>query len=256
MARMDLEKQLRTALKNDELRLHFQPIYKLKTGRMVACEALVRWQHPTRGVIMPGDFISQAEESGLIVPLGDWMMEASAKCAAQWKQAGYSLPVGINISPRQLLQQNLLERVKEILKQHKLPARLFDLELTETFLIKNMAVSAEILEQFKKFGCKISIDDFGTGYASLNYLKRLPVDYVKIDQSFIHGLADVQDAGLVKAIISMAHHLHLKVVAEGVETKAQDEFLKAANCDFVQGNFYSKPLPPDKFLRLIKKSDK
>ncbi len=245
--RLELEKQLRAALKTDELRLYYQPVFNLKTGKLVSTEALVRWQHPEMGLILPGDFIMQAEESGLIVPVGSWIFEEACKQAQIWLRKGHRLPISINISPRQLLQQDLLVQVKKMLKKYKLPAELLELELTENFLIQNMDVSIEILKQFRALGLKVYIDDFGTGYASLNYLKRLPIDYVKIDQSFIQGApTDPQDAGIVKAIISMGHHLKLNVVAEGVESAAQAEFLTGSKCDRVQGNFYAEPMPAEK----------
>jgi diguanylate cyclase (GGDEF)-like protein/PAS domain S-box-containing protein len=253
--RMELEKHLRRAIKNKELALYYQPIYNIKNRRLVSAEALIRWDHPNMGLILPADFISQAEESGLIVPLGKWIFEQACKQAKIWLKAGHAIPVSVNISPRQLLQQNLTAEVKAILKQYKLPAHLLELELTENFLIQNMDVSIEILKQFRRLGLKVYIDDFGTGYASLNYLKRLPVDFIKIDQSFVHGSgAGLQDAGIIKAIVSLAHHLKLQVVGEGVENPAQAEFLKRAKCDLVQGNFYAKPLSAEKFTRLLEKA--
>ncbi len=253
--RMELEKHLRRAIKNQELALHYQPVYNLKNGRLVSTEALIRWNHPNMGMILPADFINQAEESGLIVPLGKWIFEQACKQAKVWAESGSPIPVSINISPRQLLQQNLTAEVKTILKQYKLPAHLLELELTENFLIQNMDVSIEILKQFRRLGLKVYIDDFGTGYASLNYLKRLPIDFIKIDQSFVQGSsAGPQDAGIIRAIVSMAHHLKLQVVGEGVENLAQAEFLKRAKCDLVQGNFYAKPLSAEKFTRLLEKA--
>jgi diguanylate cyclase len=253
--RMELEKQLRKGIKAGEFQLHYQPVYDLKTGNLMSAEALVRWNHPTMGLLMPGDFIVQAEESGLIVPLGEWVLREVCRQAKEWGDRGLAVPpISINISPRQLLQQDLPGQWEKILKEYSVSPAQIELELTETFLIKNMDVSIEILQQFRDRGHKIYIDDFGTGYASLNYLKRLPIDYIKIDQSFIHGLAkDPQDAGIIRAIISMAHHLDLDVVGEGVETTAQAEFLLTTKCNFVQGHFYSKPMLPKKFAKLLVK---
>lgn len=246
--RMELEKELRQAIRNNELRLFYQPVFDLKTTQVVGMEALIRWQHPTMGLILPGDFINQAEESGLIIPLGAWIFEEVCRQLQKWSQLGYDLPVSINISPRQLMQKDLLATVKTLLKRYHLQADLVELELTENFLIQNMDVSVELLQQFRDLGLRVAIDDFGTGYASLNYLKHLPVDYIKIDQSFVQSsTVNTQDAGIIKAIISMARHLKLKVVGEGVENAEQANFLLGVKCDWAQGNFYAKPQPPEKF---------
>ncbi len=253
MYRLELEKQLRQAVAKNELMLFYQPIYNLKTGTLVSAEALVRWKHPQMGLILPGEFITQAEESGLIVPMGLWIIEEACKQAKLWSLRGRDIPISINISPRQLLQQDLFSHVRRLLKKYDLPSYLIELELTETSLIKNMDMSIEVLKQFRALGLKVFIDDFGTGYASLSYLKRLPIDFIKIDQSFVQGaIGNPQDANLIKAIISMAHHLKLKVVAEGVESGVQARFLASAKCDLVQGNYYSSPLAEEQFDALFK----
>jgi diguanylate cyclase (GGDEF)-like protein/PAS domain S-box-containing protein len=254
LKQLELEKQLRQAIKNDELLLYYQPVVDLKTQSIVAAEGLLRWNHPTLGLISPGDFIAHAEESGLIVNIGEWVIKQACKQMYEWKQQGLYVPVSINVSPRELLQRNFVPKVQKIMAQYELPSQDLALELTETFLIKNMEVSISILEQFRSLGFKLMIDDFGTGYASLNYLKQLPIDEIKIDQSFIHGsTTDSQDAGIIKAIISMARHLQLKVVAEGVETEDQLKFLLNQNCDLMQGNFYSPAVPETEFLKLLRK---
>jgi diguanylate cyclase (GGDEF)-like protein/PAS domain S-box-containing protein len=250
--RLELEKELRTAIAHNELRVFYQPVYDLKTGDLASAEALVRWQHPAMGLILPGDFINQAEDSGLIVPLGEWILHEVCRTAAKWKKKKMSVPISVNISPRQLLQQSMLSTVKNVLKSNRLPPGGIELELTETFLIKNMDVSVEILQQFRDLGIRILIDDFGTGYASLHYLKRLPIDFIKIDQSFVQGaINSEQDAGIIKAMISMAHHLKLDVIAEGVENRAQHDFLRNTKCDRVQGNFYGLPMPESQFLKIL-----
>lgn len=255
MHRMQLEKDLRQAIRNNELRLFYQPVFDLKTEEVVSAEALIRWQHPTMGLILPGDFISQAEESGLIIPLGAWIFEEVCLQLRKWENLGYDLPVSVNISPRQLLQKELLPQVKALLKKYRLSPDLLELELTENFLIQNMDVSVDMLKQFRKLGLRVAIDDFGTGYASLNYLRRLPVDYIKIDQSFIkHSTTNPQDAGIIKAMISMARHLKLNVVGEGVENAEQAAFLMNAKCDWVQGNFYGRPQPAEKFSKWLKRA--
>ncbi len=250
---MELEKQLRKALEQEELVIHYQPQVDTITNSITSCEALVRWEHPELGLIYPDQFIGYAEDSGLIIPMGEWILRRACFQAQSWNNAGLPpLTLAVNLSPRQLLHQNFVDTVARILKETHLSPSLLELEITERLIMKNIDVAIDILKQFKAMGIRLSVDDFGTGYASLSYLRRLPVDLIKIDRSFIHGsLANIQDAAIITAMITIAHQLGLKVVAEGVETKKQQEFLRSQRCDFIQGNLYSKPLPPHEFQELF-----
>ncbi len=250
-----MEKQLRQALKQNELVMHYQPIMSLKSNKMIYSEALVRWNHPEMGLLYPEAFITQAEESGLIVEMGEWVLREVAGQIQQWRKEGRKiLPVSINISPRQLLRPSFLKSIEDVMSEYKIKKNDIILELTETFLMKNIDMSVGMLEQIKQLGLQIVIDDFGTGYASLNYLKRLPIDGVKIDRSFVMGSTEnLQDAGLTAAIISIAHQLNLTVVAEGVENKQQLALLREHHCDSAQGNYFHRPLPSKDFAKLLHK---
>lgn len=249
----EVEKGLRRALKNNELVLYYQPQIDVKTGRVIGCEALVRWSHPQFGLISPVEFISQAEESSLIIPMGEWILEQACKQNKAWQDAGLAyIPVSVNVSPKQLLQKSFTETMHRVLKETELDPHYLEIEIVEGVVMKNIDVSIEILRTFKDEGIKVLVDDFGTGYASLSYLKRLPVDAVKIDKSFIDGsLVNSDDAALVVAIISLAHQLRLKVIAEGVETANQFNFLASHQCDYIQGYLYSPPLPAEEFTKLL-----
>ena len=250
----EIEKGLRKALKNKELELFYQPQVDVLTGRVIGSEALVRWNHPQLGLIAPNEFITQAEESSLIIPMGEWILEQACKQNKQWQDMGLAyIPVSVNISPKQLLQKGFVETMHRVLKETELDPHYLELEIIEGVVMKNIEMSVEILNQFKDIGIKVLVDDFGTGYASLSYLKRLPIDAVKIDKSFIDGsLTDSDDAALVVAIISIAHQLRLKVIAEGVETIDQYNFLASHRCDYIQGFLYSKPVSAGEFTELLK----
>ncbi len=250
----EIEKGLRKALKNNELAIQYQPQIDIKSGRIIGCEALLRWNHPQLGLISPGEFITQAEESSLIIPIGEWVLEEACKQNKLWQDAGLAyIPVSVNVSPKQLLQKSFVDTMHRVLKETELDPHYLELEIIEGVVMKNIDMSIEILRQFKDMGIKVLVDDFGTGYASLSYLKRLPIDAVKIDKSFIDGsLVDSDDAALVVAIISIAHQLRLKVIAEGVETSNQFNFLASHNCDYIQGYLYSRPLSVDEFTKLLK----
>ncbi len=252
---LELEKQLRNALSHNELVLHYQPQIEAQTDRIVSCEALVRWNHPDLGLIFPDQFIGYAEDSGLIIPMGEWILEQACQQAQAWRDQGLPpLTLTVNLSPRQLLQQGLVETVSNILKKTGLPPSQLELEITERVLMRNIDASVEILSQLKNMGIKLSVDDFGTGYASLSYLRKLPVDKIKIDRSFIHGsLTNLQDAAIITAIITIAHQLKLEVVAEGVETLKQREFLQQQHCDYIQGNLFSKAVSAAEFSALFGK---
>ncbi|MDY6945843.1 MAG: EAL domain-containing protein, partial [Pseudomonadota bacterium] len=240
--RLELENGLRRALVNGELELHYQPKVDVTTGRISSTEALIRWRHPQRGLVPPGDFIPLAEETGLILQIGEWVLREACRQARQWQLNGMApVRVAINMSAQQFKQKNLVSVVQSALENANLEPTYLEIELTESAVMHNAAASAAILEQLSRIGVHISIDDFGTGYSSLNYLRRFPLDKLKIDRSFIKDVvANPEDAAIVHAIISLAHSLRLKVIAEGVETEQQLEFLRNLGCDQYQG-FYCSP---------------
>ena len=254
--RLLMENELRQALKNDELIVHYQPQLDLSTNTLVGFEALVRWNHPDRGMVPPDQFISVAEDAGLIVQIGEQVMRKACFQARLWQKQGFKIvPVAVNVSSVQFRQHGFLASVEAALRDSDLDLAYVELELTESLLLSNADMVLEVLEKLKKMGVKLLIDDFGTGYSSLSYLKRLPVYKLKIDQSFVRGLPNNQDdAAIVKAIIGIAGSLHMKVIAEGVETKEQLAFLSALGCDEVQGYFYGRPLPADSAMEFLAKN--
>jgi diguanylate cyclase (GGDEF)-like protein/PAS domain S-box-containing protein len=243
--RMTMESSLRLALKNDELVLHYQPKRDLRSGVVVGVEALVRWQHPEFGLISPARFIPVAEETGLIVPMGDWILRTACEQALLWKNDGIaSMPVAVNLSARQFLQPDIVARVRDIVAETGLPPHLLELELTESLSMDSPEKSIAVLNALKAIGLTLTLDDFGTGYSNLSYLKRFPLDKLKLDQSFVRDMTLSSEAlAISQAIITLAHSLHLKVVAEGVETQEQLSLLGENGCDEVQGFLFSKPLP-------------
>lgn len=247
-SKVELENDMRKALERGEFFLEFQPQMSLDTGKMVGTEALVRWNHPKRGIISPNEFIPLAEESGLIVPLGEWVLRTACTYNKKWQVEGYEpVCMSVNLSMRQFRQHNLAENVDAILQEVGLEARYLELEVTESMTF-DMDTAYEQLHSLKRLGVHISIDDFGTGYSSLNYLKMLPIDRLKIDRSFVKEvMQDDNDAAIVSTITTMAHHLKLKVTAEGVENVEQLEYLKLQNCHEGQGYLFSKPVPAGLF---------
>ncbi|MBI1907584.1 MAG: EAL domain-containing protein [Rhodocyclales bacterium] len=246
---MDLEASLRGALERDELVLHYQPKADLHTGAIVGAEALVRWQHPARGLVPPTEFIPLAEASGLIVPIGEWVLREACRRARLWQRAGRApIVIAVNLSARQLRQPDIVETVTRALRDAQLDPRWLELELTETVVMHNLDIAADVLKRLKALGVGLAMDDFGTGYSSLGYLKRFPFDCLKIDQSFVCNITtDPDDALIAKAVIAMAHSLRLRVVAEGVETEAQFRYLRLQNCDQMQGYFLSRPVAHEQF---------
>jgi len=242
--RMTLENNLRRALEREEFEVYYQPKVNVKTGLMQGMEALVRWQHPELGLISPAEFIPLAEDTGLIEPLGEWVLRTACAQSRQWQTSGYDSPmISVNLSPRQFQQPDLLKMITEIVKTTRVNSDCLVLEVTESSFMKNSGAAIETLNELKKMGIKIAIDDFGTGYSSLGYLKRLPIDILKIDKSFVCDVTtDADDAALVMAIITLAHNLSLEVIAEGVETEEQLRFLRLLRCDGWQGYLYSKPV--------------
>ncbi len=251
--RMEMEHSLRKAVDRHEFILLYQPRIDIRTGMIVGAEALVRWQHPKLGLILPGQFIPLAEETGLITPLSQWVLRAACAQNRDWQKMGLPLgDVAVNISARQFERDDMVETVRKVLKEAGLPPECLNLELTETTLMNRPDVASETLKALKAMGVRISIDDFGTGFSSLSYLKRFQADAVKIDHSFIRGVTmNPDDAAIAGAVIAMAHSLRLKVIAEGVETLEQLDFLKSLNCDEMQGYLISQPVAVDALTDLL-----
>jgi diguanylate cyclase (GGDEF)-like protein/PAS domain S-box-containing protein len=243
--RVTLRNELQKAIENQAFELYYQPQIDGRSGRVVGFEALLRWQHPERGFIPPDLFIALAEDTGQIIPLSEWVLDTACRQIRQHSEQGLSGPsVAVNISPVHFQRINFVDSVQAVLQKHSLSAELLELEITETVLFNNAERAIETLHRLKQLGVRIAIDDFGTGFSSLNYLKRLPIDKVKIDRSFVQDIiSDRHDAAITQGIISMAHHLRLKVVAEGVETEPQLAFLKKCRCDEFQGYYFAKPMP-------------
>jgi diguanylate cyclase (GGDEF)-like protein len=246
--RLRLESDLRRALDHGQFTLAYQPLVNLSTNKVVGVEALVRWHHPQRGLLPPGEFIPLTEENGLILPLGEWILRAACTQNKQWQEAGLPpMMMSVNLSMRQFRQHQLAERIKSILEQTGMNPGYLELEITES-MTSDVEFAAETLTSLKALGVQISIDDFGTGYSSLVYLKRFPIDKLKIDRSFVSDLAaDGSDAAIVTTITSMAKHLKLRVTAEGVENDEQIRFLRERQCEEAQGYYYSKPIPANLF---------
>jgi diguanylate cyclase (GGDEF)-like protein len=246
--RFKLETALRRAIEQEELELHYQPKVDLNTGRIVGAEALARWNHATLGQISPVDVSPLAEETGMIMALGDYLLHAACREAMRWRQAGRNVPVSVNVSSMQFRGGNVPSIIHSALSACGLPPQNLIIELTESLLMDNAQENIDMLLAIKKLGVRLSMDDFGTGYSSLSYLKQFPLDEIKIDQSFIHGLPEeASNAAIVSSIISMARGLGLKVTAEGVESQDQMEFLIMHGCDLIQGFFFSKALDSDEF---------
>lgn len=250
--RLQLENQLRKAIDEGQLLVYYQPKLCLRTGRLHAAEALVRWQHPQLGMVPPGEFIGLAEETGLIAPMGEFVLRQACWQACEWLREGLQIRVSVNLSVYQLRQGKLISLVRQVLEETGLAPHLLELELTESQLLDSVEHIIATFEQLHELGVKLAIDDFGTGYSSLSYLKRFPVDYVKIDQAFIRGLHEgSQDAAITRAIIVMAQSLGLGVVAEGVETNEQLSFLREQGCDEAQGYLISRPVDAWAFKALL-----
>jgi diguanylate cyclase (GGDEF)-like protein/PAS domain S-box-containing protein len=243
--RLGLESDLRRALGRDQLRVHYQPIIEAKSGQVVAHEALVRWQNPHRGLVGPAEFIQVAEETGLILKIGEWVLREACRWAT-FIGAERGLQVSVNLSPRQFKDPKLVQLVAKALRDSGLPARLLELEITESTAMQHTDTALSTLSRLKELGVSIAIDDFGTGYSSLAYLRRFPVDKVKIDRAFVADVPGDEDQGaIVAAIVALAHALEIKVIAEGVETAMQREFLRNCGCDFLQGYLTGRPLDAD-----------
>jgi diguanylate cyclase (GGDEF)-like protein/PAS domain S-box-containing protein len=252
--RQSIEESLRRALERKEFSLHYQPKVRLATGEITGAEALIRWSHPTRGPVSPANFIPVAEDCGLILPIGQWVLREACKQARAWLDAGLSLgSIAVNISSMEFRDDNFLESVFETLSETGLDPRFLELELTESVLMKRAESASSVLKTLRARGVQIAVDDFGTGYSSLSYLRKFPIDALKIDQSFVRQITSApDDSTIVTAVISMGRSLKLRVVAEGVETQAELAFLRARLCDEAQGFYFSRPVLPQQFANLLK----
>jgi diguanylate cyclase (GGDEF)-like protein len=251
--RVSTESDLRRALEREEFVVYYQPQLDGETWRISGAEALIRWHHPVRGLVLPGDFISIAEDTGLIVPIGAWVLRAACRDAKAWQDAGLPpITVTVNLSARQFQQLNLVDMIASVLRETGLDSRHLELEITEGTTVHDPEFAAKVIEELRSMGVRISIDDFGTGYSSLSYLKRFKIDRLKIDRSFIDELTiDPNNAAIATAVIAMAHSLSLGVVAEGVETQDQLDFLVAHDCDSFQGFYIGRPEPESRLRQLL-----
>lgn len=250
---MALENSLRRAIDRGEFRLYYQPQVDLQTRQIVGAEALIRWQHPDLGLVMPSKFIPIAEKSGLIIDLGEWVLETACKQSLAWQAAKLPpLSMAVNLSGQHFKHENFVQTLAAIIKKTGVHPQCLEIELTENIIMQNAETTTAMLSELRTMGIRITIDDFGTGYSSLSYLKHFPVDVLKIDRLFVNDLlTDKHDATITSAIIDLAHSLSLSVVAEGVETKEQSDFLADSHCDLGQGYFFSPPLPAEQFEKLL-----
>jgi EAL domain-containing protein (putative c-di-GMP-specific phosphodiesterase class I) len=252
-----LETSLRRALERDEFVLHYQAKQDIATGEISGVEALLRWQHPDLGVLPPIQFISLAEESGLIVPIGRWVLDTACAQNMAWQEQGLPpMRIAVNLSPRQFTDPNLLENIRDALANSGMMPQLLDLEITESMMMQNADGAMRVLTALKKLGVHLAIDDFGTGYSSMALIKQFPIDAIKVDRSFVRNLpADANDCAITNAVIALGKALDLTVVAEGVETKAQERFLREQGCNEIQGYLFTKPLPGQQFVAFARKHD-
>jgi len=248
-----IEASLHRALARREFVLHYQPKIDLETGALIGAEALIRWEHPERGLMYPTDFIPIAEDSGLIVPIGQWVVREACRQARAWMDEGQRpIPIAVNISAVEFRDPRFLQNLQAVLKDTRLDAHYLELELTESSLMEHAESTARTLQSLKHMGVQVAIDDFGTGYSSLSYLRQFPIDALKVDQSFVHEIStDPAGTSIVCAVISMGKSLGHRVIAEGVETKEQLEFLRSQRCAEGQGYFFSRPLGAEEFAKLL-----
>jgi EAL domain-containing protein (putative c-di-GMP-specific phosphodiesterase class I) len=253
--RMTLESGLHLAVEREEFEVWYQPQVDVETNRIIGMEALLRWRHPERGLIAPADFIAVAEDRGFIVVIGDWVLRQACQRARAIYDSGFTgFRVAVNLSPRQFREASLLTSVMAALHESGLPPSCLELEITETVAMENVELSVHLLRELRAIGITIAIDDFGTGHSSLSYLKQFPIDALKIDRAFVEDLPDrFEDAAIVKAIIALAAGLNLRVVAEGVETRAQLDFLRRHHCREVQGYYFSYPVRGDELDRILER---
>lgn len=251
--KIELQSQLRSAIENEEFVVFYQPQIDLEQETVIGFEALVRWNHPTRGLVTPGEFIPIAEETGLIIPIGSWVLLEACKQLKQWDEEGFhDISMSVNLSPRQFKDSELVEKIRHVIEETQIAPERLELEITENIAIENIEYSVQIIEELKDVGVSFALDDFGTGYSSMNYLKLLPVTNLKIDKSFLDTvLEDQSDQAIVSTIITLARALHMDVIAEGVESGGQESFLKKADCIRAQGFLYSEPIPKEGVENLL-----
>jgi EAL domain-containing protein (putative c-di-GMP-specific phosphodiesterase class I) len=247
---------LQKALTNQELELHYQPEVDARTGRVIAVEALLRWHHPMRGLVSPAEFIPLAEQTGLIVPIGDWVLRTACAQAASWRRSKLSpVRVAVNLSARQFEDADFVARVEDALEESGLEPTALELEITESMVARDTAQAAKWLADLRALGVRVVVDDFGTGYSSLNYLKRLPLDTLKIDRSFVSGLgAEPHDSSIVTAVVALADALGLETLAEGVETPEHLAMLRDLGCHMAQGYYFSRPVAAEAVTALLEAS--
>ncbi len=255
LERVELEKELREAVENNEFTVLYQPKINIRTGKLEGAEALVRWIHPTKGIISPVVFINLAEEIGLIEKIGEIVMKTVCSQNKKWQEAGYKkAAIAVNLSVNQLKSNRIINLIKKTLNDTKLEAKWLEIEITESIIMEDFRYFKKMLNKIRDLGIKVYLDDFGTGYSSLSYLKTIPVDYIKIDKSFIDDIAkDKKQSAIVSALIQLAHGIDFKVVAEGVEDMSQLKILREYNCDMVQGYIFSKPVSKEEFEEMLKK---
>jgi EAL domain-containing protein (putative c-di-GMP-specific phosphodiesterase class I) len=250
--RLQLEIDLRHAIEREEFLVHYQPVVETTSGIIIGVEALVRWNHPLRGMVHPADFIPVAEETGLIVQIGEWVLRTACAQGRLWHDAGLAVSVAVNFSARQFRQPDMSQIVAACVAETGLAPRFLTVEITETTVMEHAEAFTKTLRKLKEIGVTIAIDDFGTGYSSLSYLKRFPIDTLKIDHSFVRDIGiGTSDAAIVTATIALAHHLNLTVVAEGVESEHQLNFLRAHRCNEIQGYVYSPPISSERLTTLL-----
>jgi EAL domain-containing protein (putative c-di-GMP-specific phosphodiesterase class I) len=252
LEKLEMESSLRRVLDCDELLLYYQPQVDIHSGEIVGAEVLLRWEHPDMGMVSPAQFIPIAEETGLIVPIGRWVIDQAIAQNRVWQESGVPVvKLAVNLSAQQF-RMTLVEEVSDALARHGLSNELLELEITESMVMNNVERVIEMLNDLARLGMQISLDDFGSGYSSLSYLKRFPINKLKVDQSFVRGIPkDADDISITRAIIALGKSLGLKVIAEGVETPEQMEFLRAEGCDEIQGYIFSRSLPAAEFVKLL-----
>lgn len=255
VSRLNTERDLRHAISHDEFALHYQPILDMNSGEIHSFEALIRWNHPTRGFVSPDEFVHVAEETGLIIPIGTWVLRQACRQLKIWRQSGHDLAVSVNLSRKQFFDSHLLQTIDAALAESDIPANRLNLEITETMLVECSQAISDTLEQIRDRGINLHLDDFGTGYSSLSCLHRFPINVLKIDRSFVSGIASNPDyLAIVQAIVTLAHKLRSQVVAEGIETAQQRQILHSIGCDLAQGYFFHKPLAADGVELLLRRS--